>query len=66
MDVDTEVHQQPIGKVLLYTGQERDTRPAMTMKHQTTGKLPSILNKLAQKFSPIRSKCIIFYKSYNS
>jgi hypothetical protein len=66
MDVDREVHQQPVGKVLLYTSQEMNARPAMTMKLQTTGELPSILKELAHKFSPIRSKYIVFYQSYNS
>jgi hypothetical protein len=66
MEVDGEVRQQTIGKVLLYTSQERDAHPAMTIKHQTTSELPSILDKLAQKFSPIRSKYIIFYQFYNS
>jgi hypothetical protein len=58
MDVDTEVQQNPVGKVLLYTS--RDDTPAMTFKHQTTNQLPSILKELAQKFSPIRSEYIYF------
>jgi hypothetical protein len=59
MEVDTEAHQQTIGKVLLYTSQERDTRPAMTMKLQTTSELPLVLDKLALMYSPIQSKYII-------
>ena len=66
MDVDTQNDQQSVGKVLLYTSQERNDNPAMTMKLQTTTELPSVLDKLAQKFSPIRSKYIIFYQSNNS
>ena len=55
MNVDTEVQQNPIGKVLLYTSRD-DTKPAMTFKHKTTDQLPSILKGLAEKYSPIRSK----------
>ena len=56
MNVDAEVHQNPEGKVLLYTS--RDSHPAMTIKHQTGSTLPSVLKELAQKFSPIRSEYI--------
>jgi hypothetical protein len=59
MDVDTEVQQNPVGKVLLYTSRS-DTKPAMTFKHKTTNQLPPILKGLAEKFSPIRSKYIYF------
>jgi hypothetical protein len=59
MDVDPEVHQNPEGKVLLYTS--RDARPAMAIKHQADSTLPSVLKELAQKFSPIRSEYIFEY-----
>ena len=59
MNVDTEVQQNPVGKVLLYTSWD-DAKPAMTFKHKTTNQLPPILKRLAEKFSSIRSKYIYF------
>lgn len=61
MDVDPDIQQDPYGKVLLYTSRDADAIPAMSIKHKTTPHLPSILNTLAQKFSPIRSKYLIIY-----
>jgi hypothetical protein len=59
MNVDTEVQQNPVGKVLLYTSRD-DTKPAMSFQHKTTDQLPRILKGLAGKYSPIRSKYIYF------
>ena len=59
VDVDNVGYYQADGKVLLYTSQEVNARPAMTMKHQTSSELPPILKKLASKFSPIQSKWTI-------
>lgn len=66
MNVDSEVHQKPVGKVLLYTSREDGSYPAMAIKHEVTSKLPSVLKGLARNFSPIRSKYIILYWPDNS
>ena len=65
MNVDNEEHQTPDGKVLLYSSRD-DNVPVMSIKHKTTNKLPTILNEIAQRYSPIRSKYIIFYWCHNS
>jgi hypothetical protein len=52
MDMDTGYYQAD-GKVLLYTSQDVDAHPAMSMTHKTSSELPPILKKLAQRFSPI-------------
>ena len=49
------------GKVLLYTSRDQDASPAMTITHDTINELPPILDKLAGKFSPIRSKQIYIH-----
>jgi hypothetical protein len=63
MDIDQENwgYYQADGKVLLYTSQEENARPAMTINHKTSSELPPILKRLAQKFSPIRSKYKLFH-----
>jgi len=43
------------GKVLLFTSRDKDAAPAMTITHKTTSELPPVLQKLARRFSPIRS-----------
>ena len=55
MDIDPGYYQAD-GKVLLYTSEEVDARPAMAMNHKVSSELPPILKKLAQMYSPIRSK----------
>jgi len=61
MDVDTNFQRNPYGKVLLYTSRDVDASPVMSIKHQTTSNLPSILNTLGQKFSPLRRKYLLVY-----
>jgi hypothetical protein len=61
MDMDNDAHHKADGKVLLYTSQDKNARPTMTITHHTSSELPSILQELAYKFSPIRSKLIISY-----
>jgi len=57
MDLDP-VNYTKTGKVLLYTSRDHGARPAMTISHDTVGDLPPVLEKLARKFSPIRSKSV--------
>ena len=49
-------YPKTIGKVLLYTSRDLDASPAMTISHDTVSRLPPVLQKLAGRFSPIRSK----------
>jgi hypothetical protein len=56
MDIDAENYPKMSGKVLLYTSRDQGANPAMTINHETVSELAPILEKLARKFSPIRSK----------
>jgi hypothetical protein len=59
MDVDLNFFSSKIsGKVLLYTSRDLGASPAMTVKHDTVNRLPPVLQKLARKFSPLRSKFV--------
>ena len=59
MDVDLNYFSSKIsGKVLLYTSRDLGASPAMTVKHDTVSRLPPVLQKLAGKFSPLRSKFV--------
>lgn len=56
MDVDSDIPLDSNGKVLLYTSGDKEALPAMSIKCKTTSNLPFILNEVAERFSPIRSK----------
>jgi hypothetical protein len=58
MDVDDHALPMAMGKVLLYTSRDQDAEPAMTMSHETGYQLPPVLDKLARKYSPIRSELV--------
>ena len=58
LDFDRVSYTKASGKVLLYTSRDHDARPAMTITHDTVSDLPPVLQKLARKFSPIRSKLV--------
>ena len=55
MDVDPRVFS---GKVLLYTTRDLGAPPDFTVTHDTVSRLPPVLQKLARKFSPLRSKFV--------
>jgi hypothetical protein len=55
MDVDVDNYPK-VGKVLLYTSRDMTADPAMTIKHETVSELAPVLEKLARRYSPIRSK----------
>lgn len=49
--------QPPVhGKVLLYTSRDMDARPIMSISSKTTSQLPSILQELSGRFSPIQKR----------
>jgi hypothetical protein len=58
MDVDLDAYSKIDGKVLLYTSRVLGASPAMTVSHETVSRLPPVLQKLARKFSPLRSKFV--------
>jgi hypothetical protein len=59
MDVDMDFFSSKIsGKVLLYTSRDLGASPAMTVNHETVSRLPPVLQKLARRFSPLRSKFV--------
>ena len=58
MDVDLNVHSKIGGNGLLYTTQDLGADPAFTIKHDTVSRFPPVLQKLARKFSPLRSKFV--------
>jgi hypothetical protein len=58
-DVDMDFFSSKIsGKVLLYTSRDLAASPAMTVSHETVSRLPPVLQKLARRFSPLRSKFV--------
>jgi hypothetical protein len=59
MDVD-EPRSKIRGKVLLYTTREPDAEPAMAMVQEIGNELPVVLERLAGRYSPIRSKFPFF------
>ena len=56
MNIEIDTKPKINGKILLYTSHDDDASPAMSITHETVNQLPPILDKLAGKFSPIRSK----------
>jgi hypothetical protein len=59
MDVDLNFFSSKIsGKVLLYTSRDLGASPAMTVNHDTVNRLSPVLQKLARRFSPLRSKFV--------
>jgi hypothetical protein len=44
------------GRVLLYTSRDVDVQPTFSIKHRITPHLGPILQKLADRYSPIRRK----------
>src|SRR6202167_2601100 len=59
MDVDLNYFSSKIsGKVLLYTSRDLGVSPAMTVNHDTVNRLSPVLQKLARRFSPLRSKFV--------
>jgi hypothetical protein len=59
MDVDQNFFSSKIsGKVLLYTSRDLGVSPAMTVNHDTVSRLSPVLQKLARRFSPLRSKFV--------
>src|SRR5882757_5341343 len=60
MDIDVDHYPTVNGKVLLFTSRDDGAAPAMTIAHETVSELPPVLRKLARRFSPIRSKFILY------
>jgi hypothetical protein len=60
MDSINESRAKVRGKILLYTTPDRDALPAMVMNQDVTNHLPTILEKLSSRYSPIRSKINFF------
>jgi hypothetical protein len=61
-DATTELQNQDsaMGKVYVYTthGDPHTSKPYMTMKHEVTTDLAPVLEDLATRYSPVRSKFI--------
>ena len=60
MDYGSEFQSAPMGKVLLFDSCDEDACPHLSINTQTVSQLPPILKKLSAKYSPIRSKCIVY------
>jgi hypothetical protein len=56
MVVESDVRSKVQGKVLLYSTRDVHASPVMTMMQDVGLGLPVVLDKLAAKYSPIRSK----------
>ena len=56
MNMDIDIPTNISGKVLLYTSHETDEPPFMTMRRDVTSNLPTILQDLSGRYSPIQSE----------
>ena len=56
MNIDTELPRLPVrGKVMLYTSRDKAAEPEMVMMQNVSTQLPSVLQALSGRFSPIQS-----------
>ena len=58
MDVCMKVSSKISRRVLLYSSQDLDASPFLTVNHETVSRLPPVLQKLARKFLPLCSKFV--------